>query len=44
MRPNYAFERPGLPLARARVQGVQGVHYFGPFARLEALRPVKCAT
>jgi hypothetical protein len=36
MRSNYAFERPGLPFARARVRPV---HCLPPPARLERLRP-----
>jgi hypothetical protein len=36
VRPNYAFERTGLPSARARGRRV---HCLPPSARLKRLRP-----
>jgi hypothetical protein len=35
-RPNYAFERPGLPSAQARVRPLESLP---PSARLKRLRP-----
>jgi hypothetical protein len=37
MRPNYAFERSGLPSVPARVRRARNL---APSARLAALRPV----